>query len=83
MSLDREAWTIVGTCVLGLALIGALAAWVVSIGSAWEEDCQALGGHVKTTYSTGTGVMPNGKVGILTTSSSLCLTSDGRIIEVP
>jgi hypothetical protein len=74
-------------------LIGSLAALlvvlVIGIGVAivmaekgakeYERQCQAAGGHVVNTNST--GVNPaNGQPVIVT--NTMCLSSDGRILEV-
>lgn len=52
-------------------------------GGDYEGKCQERGGHVVTTSSTGVGVNPSNGQPIVTTSyNDMCLTADGRILEV-
>lgn len=76
---------------LGMVMIVAILAVVVVLSgvliwAAMQEDkaCTAAGGHQYSSTSTGYAINPaTGKGGVVTTTSTTCLTSDGRIIENP
>jgi hypothetical protein len=82
--LREEKGIVIFVVLVTLAL--AVCLWVlVQSSNDFAHKCQALGGHTKTITSTGTGfgVGAGGKVGPVVTSSSysICLSSDGRILE--
>jgi hypothetical protein len=76
---ERVAAGIIAACFL---LIAAGIVFAVPAGNAWERRCEAAGGHEVTVSATGVGVTTGGKPVVTTTYSSLCVTADGRILEV-
>lgn len=77
--LDPVATTIfVGTGLLCVAVI----ILAIFAGNQFTDSCTAKGGHVRTVTQTGNTVSPKGEVGIATTSTSFCLSDDGRILDI-
>ncbi|WP_405061942.1 hypothetical protein OG474_09875 [Kribbella sp. NBC_01505] len=67
--------------VVALVAVGIVA--VVRASNAWEADCKAAGGHVFTSHGVGSGIDPStGRPVTVVTSDSMCLSADGRILEV-
>jgi hypothetical protein len=76
---ERVASGIIASLML-LVTVGIV--FAVRVGNAWERRCEAAGGHEVTVSATGVGVTTGGKPVVTTTYSSLCVTADGRILEV-
>lgn len=49
---------------------------------AWEDQCRAMGGHIKEVDSTGNGVDSKGKPVVTFDTTYYCLTDDGRILDI-
>jgi hypothetical protein len=73
--------------LLSFLVVMLIAGIYLLIAAQIEADrrCKAIGGHYKTYTNTGigTGISSNGGVVIIptTTSTSLCLSEDGRILQ--
>jgi hypothetical protein len=66
-----------------LATIGIVALVVIVVLGAIAESnaCIARSGHIVTQYGSGIGFGANGQAAPAITSTSFCLSSDGRILE--
>lgn len=90
----RAAWRALDSDNGPLYLIGAVLVVMVAFiafgiviatrqSAAYDQWCQSIGGHVVTSTQTGTGINPaNGQPVVTTSTTTYCLTSDGRILDV-
>lgn len=67
-------------------ILGPLIALAVKEANEFERECVAAGGHTKNLTSVGTGVgtSTSGQPTVVTTTSTttICLSADGRLLEV-
>jgi hypothetical protein len=70
---------VVVAVVAGLAIALVFA---IRSNNEWAAWCQSQGGHVTSHTTTTTVVTANGKPGIATTTTSYCLSADGRILDI-
>jgi hypothetical protein len=64
--------TLILAVLLGIAIKGS---------NDFDADCAAIGGHTKTDTTVVTTVSGNGQVGTGSSSNTICLSDDGRILE--
>jgi hypothetical protein len=71
-----------GLVLAGIACV-VISAFVASRMEARERACSTRGGHIATAYAIGIGHGPNGHVSVapVATSTSFCLSADGRVLE--
>ncbi|GAA0627666.1 hypothetical protein HPO96_37205 [Kribbella sandramycini] len=82
MKLDKLERAAVAGIVILLLAVGIGLVFAIRAGNGWEARCKAAGGHVVTNVSVGSAVGPKGQPIVVTSADSLCLSADGRILEV-
>lgn len=66
-----------------LALVAVAAIiWAIHADNEWSAWCESQGGHVSRDTNTVTVIGANGKPGVGTSTTSFCLTADGRILDI-
>lgn len=68
-----------------VVLLAAIVFCFVGYAQALERfkaACEALGGHTSSISTSGVAVGPKGQVSPTFSSTTICLSADGRIIEV-
>lgn len=79
---DGATIAVILICIAAVGGIILVIVFGTAQAAAYERECDALGGTVRTTTSSGYGYSMDGKSTpvITTTTDSFCLSDDGRIL---
>ena len=80
--MTTEIMTRAMATAVAVAIAAVLVVLVVRADQAFQRDCRTKGGHTVSHTEVGTGFTSTGKPVTTTSTTTFCLSADGRILDI-